>query len=66
MHRADYSTQPQMTDLARILAEQRACADYLGGDGTDKEGAWLGLCDWLMEEAILRLESPPKDEDQRA
>ena len=43
--------------LCRILDEQRECADYLLSDAPDKAGAWLGLCDWLMEEAIVRLET---------
>ncbi len=53
-----------MTDLDRCIAEQRACRDYLDGPGEDKSGAWMGLTDWTMEEAILRSENqiPTYDE----
>ena len=40
----------------RILAEQASCRGYLDGDGPDKAGAWAGLCDWLMEEALTHPE----------
>ena len=42
--------------LARCLAEQRACLEYLKGDGPDKAGARAGLRDWLAEEVEIRLE----------
>jgi hypothetical protein len=45
------------TDLARCLAEQAECRAYLDSDGPDKAGAWRGLCDWLMEETLIRLEA---------
>lgn len=47
-----------MTPLERCLAEQARCRDYLNGPGDDKDGAWAGLCDWHMEEAILMSELP--------
>jgi hypothetical protein len=46
-----------MTDLARCLAEEAECAAYLRGDGPDKAGAWMGLCDWMAEEAMIRMEN---------
>ena len=48
--------------LTRILREQAACRAYLDGDGEDKAGAWAGLCDWVMEETILRLEGDTENE----
>ena len=42
--------------LARCLREQAEARAYLDGEGPDKDGAWRGLCDWLMEEALIRLE----------
>lgn len=49
--------QPNLgEELARCLREQRECADYLAGDGTDKAGAMSGLMDWIMEEVLIRLE----------
>jgi len=45
-----------MTPLERCLDEQAQCRDYLDGDGDDKDGAWAGVCDWHMEEAILMSE----------
>jgi hypothetical protein len=44
------------TDLARCLAEQAKCLDYLAGDGPDKIGAQKGLDDWIAEEVFIRLE----------
>lgn len=54
-------------EIARCIREQRRCAQYLrdhrfagppGESAIDggTAGAWAGLCDWSMEEAILRLE----------
>lgn len=45
-----------LTQLERCIDEQRKCKEYLDGDGPDKAGAWRGLCDWLMEEAVIRTE----------
>ena len=42
--------------IARCLAEQRACLEYLKGDGPNKAGARQGLEDWLAEEVEIRLE----------
>ena len=42
--------------LARCLAEQRACLEYLKGNGPNKDGARAGLRDWLAEEVEIRLE----------
>jgi len=44
-------------ELARCVREQEAAKVYLDGDGPDKDGAWKGLTDWLMEEALIRLEA---------
>jgi len=41
--------------LARCLREQRACLEYLKGDGPDKAGARAGLRDWFAEEVEIRL-----------
>ena len=43
-------------DLVHCLEEQRRCRAYLDGPGLDKAGAWQGVCDWMMEECIIRLE----------
>ena len=43
------------TELEWCLNQQRKCRTYLDGDGPDKTGAWMGLCDAMMEEAISRL-----------
>ena len=43
-------------DLAQCVREQSECKSYLDGPGLDKDGAWRGLCDWLMEECLIRLE----------
>ena len=40
-------------EIDRYIAEQRKCAEYRG---PDMAGAWHGLCDWLMEEVLIRLE----------
>ena len=45
-----------MDDIERCLDEQRACLEYLQGDGPDKRGAYAGLCDWIAEECLIRLE----------
>ncbi len=42
-----------MTELDRILEEQRKCRDYIASDGPDQEGAWAGLADWVAEEIEL-------------
>lgn len=47
-----------MTEIERCIDEQRRCRDYLDGPGEDKAGAWMGMTDWLMEEAILRTDLP--------
>ncbi len=47
-----------MTDLACCIAEQGRCKAHLDKHGHD-DGAWQGVTDWLMEEAILRLETIP-------
>ncbi len=50
-----------MEDLERILREQRECRDYIVQcRGSDTDGAWRGLEDWLLEE--LWLEFPEKFE----
>lgn len=36
------------------ISQQAECKAYLDGDGPDKAGAWEGLCDWVMEECLLR------------
>ncbi len=41
-----------MTELDRILEEQRRCRDYLMSEGEDKAGAWQGLADWAAEEVL--------------
>jgi hypothetical protein len=51
--------------LGRCLREQRDARrrlDSLISQGLpqghpDYEGTWMGLCDWLMEEAIIRMET---------
>ncbi len=46
-----------MTELDRILEEQRSCRDYIASGGEDKAGAWAGLADWMWEE-VEYLRSP--------
>jgi hypothetical protein len=47
-----------MTDEISICHRNQAdCKAYLDGDGEDKAGAWAGLCDWLIEECLILLES---------
>ena len=48
---------PMDENLSRIRSEMQVCLDYLNGDGPDKNGAWKGYTDWLMEEAILEQEN---------
>jgi hypothetical protein len=59
--RTPYSVSPQNTEttgLARILAEQRECADYLlQNKGPDTDGAERGLGDWQAEEVWLIAEN---------
>jgi hypothetical protein len=59
--RTPYSVSPQdaeTTELARILAEQRECADYLlQNKGSDTDGAERGLGDWQAEEVWLMTEN---------
>jgi hypothetical protein len=45
-----------VTSLERCVHEQTVCGDYLRSGGPDQAGAYMGACDWLMEEAILRRE----------
>ena len=45
-----------MDELNRCIQEQRACRAYLDGPGKDRDGAWAGMRDWLMEECVIRLE----------
>lgn len=45
------------SEIARCIAEQRAAADYIAAGGADTAGAWMAVCDWLTEEAILRTET---------
>ena len=45
------------SEIARCIAEQRAAADYIASGGNDTAGAWMAVCDWLAEEAILRTET---------
>jgi hypothetical protein len=40
-------------EIARCVEEQARCKEYLDAHGHDA-GAWMGLEDWTMEEAILR------------
>ena len=42
--------------IARCIREQRRCAKYIRDNGFDA-GAWQGICDWTMEEAILRCQN---------
>lgn len=52
-----------MSDIARCLAEQRECRDYiLEHRGDDTDGAWLGMSDWVTEEVLVRAESFKHDE----
>ena len=44
------------SEIERCLAEQSSARAYLDSDGPDKSGAWAGLCDWLMEECLIRAE----------
>ena len=46
-----------MTPLEQAIAEQRACRAYLDGPGEDRDGAWAGMKDWLLEECVIRLET---------
>lgn len=45
-----------MTPLDRALKEQAVCREYLDSDGPERELAWMGLCDWLLEECLIRRE----------
>ena len=48
-----------MTDLDRILSEQRRCRDLiLAGceSATEDEGLRAGLFDWVAEEVLLNTE----------
>ena len=51
--------------IARCIREQRRCLRYLKAHGFTKPpgyqsvdggtaAAWMGLCDWMMEEVLLR------------
>lgn len=42
-----------MSDLERVLMEQRECRDYLSGDGPDRDGAMHGASDWVHEECLI-------------
>jgi hypothetical protein len=48
--------QKWIDDLGRCIREQSECREYMDGTGLDQDGAWRGLCDWLMEECLIRLE----------
>jgi hypothetical protein len=37
------------------IREQAECKAYLDGPGLDQDGAWRGMCDWVMEECLIRL-----------
>ena len=50
--------------LAYTMSQQRECAAYLASDGPDKEGAWSGLCDWLMEECLIEAEMREMNESK--
>lgn len=52
-----------MTDLDRILAEQRWCRDQILARGDDPEGAWLGMSDWVTEEVIVITENEKEKPD---
>jgi hypothetical protein len=41
--------------VAQCIQEQSECKAYLDGPGLDQDGAWLGMCDWIMEECLIRL-----------
>lgn len=43
-------------EIARCIREQRRCAAHIRAHGFDI-GAWMGITDFLMEEAILRCQS---------
>lgn len=43
--------------LARCIREQRACRRWIEAGKPDAAGAWDGLCDWVMEETIIRSET---------
>jgi hypothetical protein len=47
--------------LARCLAEQADSRAYLDSDGPDRDGAWRGMEDWVMEECLIRLEGGGRD-----
>ncbi len=38
--------------LETCLRNQAECAAYRG---PDMEGAWAGLCDWVMEECLITM-----------
>ncbi len=40
--------------IEKCIAEQNRCAEYLRGDGPDKNGAMRGAEDWLGEETLIR------------
>jgi hypothetical protein len=46
---------PETPEIIRCIDEQAECKAYLDAHGFH-EGAWRGLCDWLMEETLVRLE----------
>ena len=57
MEIADGKAGVRMTPLEQAIAEQRACRAYLDGPGEDRDGAWAGMKDWLLEECVIRLET---------
>lgn len=47
------------------IAEQLRCLSLYEELGqADKEGAWSGICDWLMEECLMREDADNKSESE--
>lgn len=51
-------SQNLQRDLETCIRNQAECAAYRG---PDMAGAWAGLCDWVMEECLIRqqMAKPP-------
>ena len=48
-----------MSEIDRCIEEQRKAAAAFRDESLpadERAGAWMGLCDWVLEETILRLE----------